>query len=452
MLVVGGGPAGLTAALAAARAGRTVTLVDAAATLGGMAASPTVAGQRVDLGSHRLHPSAPPPVARLLDELLGADLQTRPRRGRIRLADRWLPFPFGLGAAVRGLPPAVVAGLAVDQCTRPLRRPRPGADTYAEVVRVGLGPRALARFHGPMAAKLWGIDPAGLAGDLARRRIPVRSPGSVITTLVRSSGGRRVFRYPRLGYGQIVERLAEAAVEAGAELRTAMSVRVLRPEGDGAVVETGDGNTTTVGRVLWTAPLEPLLGAAGGPPELAAGAGHRGVVLVYLVVPRPQYSPFDAHYVADPAVAFSRLSEPKNYRDGPDPADRTVLCAEVPATVGDATWCATDAELAELVLAGLDRCGLPGPAVDHVEVRRLPRVYPVLTPESVAARARLLAWSEALPGVTVLGRQGLLVADNLHHVLDMALSAVSCLGDGGTWDRARWAAARSRFDGFVVDD
>ena len=55
----------------------------------------------------------------------------------------------------------------------------------------------------------------------------------------------------------------------------------------------------------------------------------------------------------------------------------------------------------------------------------------------------------------VLGRQGLAVADNLHHVLDMALAAAACL-DGGRgangWDAARWAAQRRRFDDFVVDD
>ena len=81
VLVVGGGPCGLAAALGAARRGRSVRLLEASDHLGGMAASFEVAGQRVDHGSHRLHPSAPPPVRALLDELLGADLQERRRNG-----------------------------------------------------------------------------------------------------------------------------------------------------------------------------------------------------------------------------------------------------------------------------------------------------------------------------------------------------------------------------------
>ena len=69
-----------------------------------------------------------------------------------------------------------------------------------------------------------------------------------------------------------------------------------------------------------------------------------------------------------------------------------------------------------------------------------------------AARRDALAWADAQPGVAVLGRQGLVVADNLHHVLDMALAAGACLGGPGGWDGARWDAERRRFDGFVVDD
>ena len=72
-------------------------------TAGGLAASITVDGQRVDLGSHRLHPSIRRDLLDDLRGLLGDELQLRPRNGRIRLDGRWVAFlrPADLATAAR---------------------------------------------------------------------------------------------------------------------------------------------------------------------------------------------------------------------------------------------------------------------------------------------------------------------------------------------------------------
>lgn len=435
LLVVGGGPTGLATALGAARRGLSVRLVERSGRLGGMAASIEVGGQRVDLGSHRLHPSASPPVAALLAELLGDDLQIRERNGRLRLDRSWVRFPFRPLDLVRATPPRLATRLLADA----LRAGRPDADSgsYADVVRSGLGQTALDRFHGPMATKLWGRPPDELSGELARRRISVRDAASVARRLVRTSrASGRTFLYPRLGYGQVVDRLTDAAVDAGVDIQVD--------------TEWDPANHEQPAHVAWTAPLTELAAQLGGPSD---GLQHRGVVLVYLVIPVLRWTSFDAHYVPDLDIAFARLSEPKNYRDGPDSSGRTVLCAEIPATVGDSTWLAPDATLCDLVVDGMDRCGLGRPDIDEVRTVRLPRVYPVLTSSDPDVRHRLLVWADHLPDITVLGRQGLGVADNIHHVLDMALAFTECLRNDATGPApTQWRIQRRRFETFVVDD
>jgi protoporphyrinogen oxidase len=190
--VLGAGPAGLAAAWRAAEAGHEVVVLERATAVGGMAGSFEVAGLRVDHGSHRLHPATPPEVLGALRELLGADLQTRPRHGRIRLLDRWLAFPLRTGDLLRRTPRRFAARAAVDAATGPLRRPR--ADTFAEVVRAGLGPAVLDAFYGPYARKLWDADAADLAGELARRRVSAASPADIVRRLARGArGGGRTF-------------------------------------------------------------------------------------------------------------------------------------------------------------------------------------------------------------------------------------------------------------------
>jgi protoporphyrinogen oxidase len=207
-------------------------------------------------------------------------------------------------------------------------------------------------------------------------------------------------------------------------------------------------------------PLVPLarLVDPSPPTEALAAAGrlrHRAMVLAYLVLDRPQWTEFDAHYFPALEVPLARLSEVKNYRvGGDDPVDQTVLCAELPCWPehDDPVWTAEPAHLGTLVAEALERQGLPDARPVHTEVVRLPHVYPVYRPGFEADLAAVEAWAQEQPWLTVFGRQGLFVADNTHHALAMGQAAAACLGPDGAWDEARWRRARDGFRSNVVED
>lgn len=451
LAVLGGGPAGLAAALWAARSGHTVTLLEAAPFAGGAAASHTIGGLRVDAGSHRLHPSIDPPLLAELRDLLGDDLQRRPRNGRIRLGGRWIAFPLRAADLLRSLPPGFAAAAARDAATGWARRPR--RDTFAEVVRAGLGPTMLSRFYGPYARKIWGLDAEELAGEQARRRIGANSAGGVLRRVLRAdrAADRPWFWYPRDGFGQIAEALGAAARGAGADLRLSAPVQAVTLGADHAEVSTGT-DTVTARRVWSTIPLPALARLAGAPPEVLEAGGRlrfRSMLLVYLVLDADRYSEFDAHYLPGEETPVTRVSEPKNYRDNPaDPAGRTVLCAELPCQEGDALWSADEATLGELVCDGLAAVGLPRPSPVEVQVRRLSHAYPIYDHGAADAFAALDRWADGLrPRLLTFGRQGLFAHDNTHHALAMARAAVDTLDDPASWD-----AARAVFAQHVVED
>lgn len=443
VVVLGGGPAGLAAAWRAALRGMSVVLLEREATLGGMAASFDVGGVRVDHGSHRLHATTDPAILSELQRLLGDGLQLRQRNGRIRLLGRWVRFPLSPVDALRSMPARFTAALLRDMALAPIRRA--SDTTYADVVRARLGPTMLRDFYGPYAVKLWGLPPEELSGEQAKRRIGAQSGASIAARALRRSSGR-TFWYPDRGFGAIVEALADAATDAGVEIRTSTAVeRVDLEEGSTAV------NDIHTGAVWSTLPLPALPRLGGAPPEILDAAGQlrsRALVLLYLVLDQKPWTKFDAHYFPGLETAMSRISEPANYRESADdPADRTVLCAEIPCDVGDKTWNSDAESLAAVVADDLVRAGLPPVAPVHVEARHVPSAYPIYRVGTEVALARVDAWASAQPRLLTFGRQGLFVHDNTHHAMAMAWAAADAVEPG-----REWSAARERFRAHVVED
>ncbi|GAA3441893.1 protoporphyrinogen/coproporphyrinogen oxidase [Planomonospora venezuelensis] len=503
LVVLGAGPSGLAAAWRAARRGLSVTVLERAGHVGGLSASFEVAGIRVDHGSHRLHPATPPHLLADLRRLLGDDLQTRPRNGRLRIAGRFVGFPLRAGELARRLPPGLLAAVARDAVTAPLRSggrgfpEAPGggsrtvrggdrADTYAGALRASLGPALYDALYAPYAVKLWGLPGEEIDGDQARRRVTADSPWKIAKRILRGQpGGQgKIFHYPRRGFGQIVDALAEAAVAAGAEIRLGTACTriepaegsvVLRTSAGPALPEAAPGRTEgaaggpageaagpdtaggriEAGRVFSTIPMPALarLVEPGPPEEVVRAAGRlafRAMVLVYAVHEGGRWTPYDAHYLPGPDTPVTRISEPANYRvSADDPAGRTVLCFEIPCAAGDGIWATED--FSGLVDETLAASGLPPVDLADLVVRRVPHVYPVYATGYAAHLAGLDAWAATVPNVTTFGRLGLFAHDNTHHAMAMGYDAVDALTATG-WDASAWRAARARFSAHVVED
>lgn len=452
--VIGAGPAGLYAALELAERHHEVVVFEGAARVGGMSASFEVAGQRVDYGSHRLHPATDPDVMTRIADLLGDDLQRRTRNGRIRLENRWVGFPLRPIPMVKELPFGFSSRVAVETVTKPLRRGEP--DSFAAAIEQRLGPTVARRFYRPYAHKLYGAPADELTVELADKRVSATSPLQILRKAFRATAADgRTFFYPRRGYGQISEALAEAAIDAGAEFRLSTPVLGIDTQGP-LTVRTAD-RSDRFDLALASMPIDRLVESLAPPPaaEVREAVGTlrtRAMVLVYLVLDRPRFTEFDAHYFPDAAIHTSRLSECKNYRDGDDPADTTVLCAEVPCWVDDHLWSMSDHDLGELVADELERSGLPTPNHVAVETRRQARVYPTYERSHVGARRQVDEWRPDDERVLVFGRQGLAVPDNIHHVMAMGRDAAAVVTRDGTLDHERWERALRRFATNVVQD
>jgi protoporphyrinogen oxidase len=93
IVVIGAGPAGLTAARELARMGLRPVVVEKLGTVGGLARTETYRGFFFDMGGHRFFTKAAE-VNKIWHEVLGDDFLLRPRRSRIYYDGRYFHYPL----------------------------------------------------------------------------------------------------------------------------------------------------------------------------------------------------------------------------------------------------------------------------------------------------------------------------------------------------------------------
>ncbi len=467
VVVLGAGPAGVGAAYELTRAGRArVTVLEQRDTVGGNAGSFQLDGVWVDYGSHRLHPACDPAILSNLRTLMGNDLLDRPRHGRIRLENQWIHFPLKPGDLLLRMPKKFALGVALDMVRKqPSTNGQP--DSFASVLEHTLGSTICHGFYFPYARKLWGLPPEELAATQARRRVSGNSIGKIIRKVANAVPGLKKpgagrFFYPRRGYGQITQRLCEAAKTAGAQF--IMQARVTAVERDGNTVAAvmyeveGQNHRIPTQNVWSTLPISLLVRSMNpeAPQEIAdasARIAFRGMILIYLTLEQDQFTEYDAHYFPEEAIPISRLSEPKNYSASIEPRGTTVLCAELPADPGSREWEMSDEQLGDLLRDCLERAGLPVRAkVRRAITRKLRQAYPVYIRGYEKDLALADEWLGQIEGLLTFGRQGLFVHDNTHHALYMAKAAADCLRADGSFDHQLWAHYREIFETHVVED
>ncbi|MBN2056944.1 FAD-dependent oxidoreductase [bacterium] len=462
LVILGAGPAGMSLALDALDAyGRhlDVTVLEAEEAPGGMAGGFSREGLHFDYGSHRLHKAMGADMAAWLTGMHGIELLKRPRAGRIALGGRFVGFPLSPLDGLLHLPMGFKAGLVRDMLVIPWRR-RPQAETFERLLRHGLGDTICERFYFPYARKIWGLEPDRIAAFQAHRRISSSQLGSLVRKTVWKllpGGGGDFFYYPRRGFGSLAVAMQEEILRRGG--RVLSSRRATGIESGGGMRVTcsspGGAEVHTADLVCSTIPITDLVRMLAPPPLIRAAADslrYRAMVLLYLVLDRDQFTPFDAHYTPDDSILFARMSEPGNYTVAGH-SKRTGLCFEIPCSFGDTIWTASPDDLTRRIVHDLETLGLHmKDLVAAAFIRRLRHAYPLYEVDFERHLRRLTDFLDGISGVVTLGRQGLFLHDNVHHALIMGRSAAACLKPGGGWEDGSWKMHVAAFQKQVVED
>ncbi|MGH9083476.1 MAG: NAD(P)/FAD-dependent oxidoreductase [Acidimicrobiales bacterium] len=455
VVVVGAGPAGLTAAYQLVKAGRRPLVVEADEVVGGISRTVVRDGWRFDIGGHRFFTKVRP-VEELWHEILGdADFLTRPRMSRIYYDHKYYDYPLKAANALGNLGPkeAVLCG-----CSYLRARLFPPADqsNYEGWLVARFGWRLYRTFFKTYTEKVWGVPVADMPADWAAQRIKNLDLGRAVRNALSPARNQKEitslieeFKYPRLGPGMMWERCCDLVRAGGGTVRTTTALtgirladglaRSVRLAGPGGV-----GEEVAASHVVSSMPLRDLVEVLDppAPPEVRAAAGdlaYRDFLTVALVVPAADGFPDNWIYVHAPDVKVGRIQNFGSWSPFMVKEGRTCLGLEYFVFEGDELWRAADEELVARATAELDRLGLV--AATRVEagyVVRVPKAYPHYDFSYKDNVATIVKYLDAVaPNIHPVGRNGMHRYNNQDHSMYTAMLTVeNIVGTGrhDVWD------------------
>src|SRR2546426_3858816 len=431
VVVIGAGPAGLTAARELTKAGLRPVVIEKRARVGGLARTEIFKGFRFDMGGHRFFTKVEE-VKKIWREVLGQDFLQRPRLSRIYYNRRFFYYPLRPLNALLKLGPFVAARIVLSYL-RWQFFPHPREDTFEQWVTNRFGRRLFRIFFKTYTEKVWGIPCSELRAEWAAQRIKDLSlktallhmlvrPRTTIRTLIEE------FEYPRLGPGMIWEAVAADIQRHRAVLRLESEVVSVRRTGhrvDGVVVRAAGREELIEGaHFISSMPVTELVAklSPAPPAEVRAAAAklvYRDFLTVCLIVRKPALFADNWIYVHSPEVQVGRIQNFKNWSPDMVPdAGKTSLGLEYFCAENDSLWNMPDAELVELGKRELEQIGLARAAdVEDGCVFRNEKAYPVYDAGYRDCLATVRAFVDGLENLQTIGRNGLHRYNNQDHAM-----------------------------------
>ena len=442
ILIVGAGPAGLTAAIELINRSHPCHVVESSEIVGGISRTEERNGWRFDIGGHRFFTKVAR-VEQFWHSILSQnEFLSRPRMSRIYYNKMFFDYPLKASNALGNLGLVESFRCVMSYLWVRIQRPK-DMSTFEGWTASRFGWRLYRIFFKTYTEKVWGVPATEIQADWAAQRIKNLSLFSaIINALVPSRNNRKItslideFQYPMLGPGMLWEQCARIVVENGSNLdfKTTL-VRIIRDseKGISAVCAKQDGSELRIAfsHLISSMPLGDLVLSISPPaPEgvlkAAQSLRHRDFLTVALVLPDKGVFPDNWIYIHDPSVNVGRIQNFKSWSPFMVKDGYTCLGLEYFVNVGDVLWNKSDGELIDLAIQELRELNLVDVStITEGHVVRMPKAYPMYDEKYQGCVETIRSWlADELPNVHPVGRNGMHRYNNQDHSMLTAMLTV----------------------------
>ena len=439
VIIVGAGPAGLTAAYELSKHGVPALVLEADKIVGGLARTVDYKGYLFDIGGHRFFTKWKE-VNEIWHEVLADRLLERPRLSRIFYRKKFFNYPlrakdvfFGLGC-IDSL--AVIFSFLKSRLIY-----YHNEQTLEQWVCNRFGKRLYQIFFKTYTEKVWGVPCSEIRAEWAAQRIRALSLNRVIRNALFPQKKPKVktlinsFHYPERGPGQMWETMTEILRQKNYPVLLERRVtRILHNHRRVVALETGGPNGIerfTGIDFISSMPIRDLIQALDPPaPEkvqcAASRLRYRDFLIVSLIVDRKNVIPDNWIYVHEPGVRVGRIQNFKNWSPAMVPnSNKTCLGMEYFVFEHDSLWSSRDDELISLAKHEIAALGLATQEeIQDGVVVRMPKAYPMYDQGWLKQIAVIRNYIEAvLPNLQLVGRNGMHKYNNQDHSMITAQCA-----------------------------
>jgi protoporphyrinogen oxidase len=444
VMIIGAGPAGLTASYQLSKAGVESIVLEKTQVLGGLSRTAKYKNYYFDIGGHRFFTKMKE-VEDIWKEVLGDDFLRCKRLSRIYYNNKFFYYPLRVLNALFGLgiwnSLMVLASYLYVKFT-----PRKQDDTFEQWVSNRFGRRLFHIFFKTYTEKVWGVPCNEIRAEWAAQRIKGlslftalknalmknnrnnRKKNIVIKTLINE------FFYPKLGPGMMWDAVANNIKNNGSLVWFCAEVEGIRWSQNRVealeVRQHGEIKTVYGTDFISSMPIrEAIQKFKPSVPKKVLDAAndlkYRDFLTVALIINKRNIFPDNWIYIHDSNVKVGRIQNFKNWSPYmvPNP-DKTCLGLEYFCFENDYLWNMPDEQLIELAKTELEELGFVNPMdVEDGAVVRMPKAYPIYDSTYQESLKIIRQFLDSINNFQPIGRNGLHKYNNQDHSMLTAIKA-----------------------------
>ena len=431
VVIIGAGPAGLTAAYELSKRGVSSVVLEADGVVGGLARTVDYKGYLFDIGGHRFFTKWDE-VNAIWSEILGDKFLNRPRLSRIFYRNRFFHYPLSVQNALFGLGLIENVRIVLSYLNSRIF-PSKEEQNLEQWVSNRFGKRLYEVFFKTYTEKVWGVPCTEIRSEWAEQRIRGLSLTTAVRNAVFGQQATRLktlinnFQYPERGPGQMWETMTDRLRQRGSPVLLSRPVTRIVHNAKGVTsLETcgPDGVESHSGtHFISSMPIRELIAAIDPPPpeavrQAASRIRYRDFLIVSLIVNRKEVMPDNWLYVHDPMVRVGRIQNFKNWSPAmvPDP-QKTCLGMEYFVFENDDLWSMPDEKLIQLAMNEIAVLRLArSEEIEDGTVVRMPKAYPMYDTDYLEHVNVIREYVEtALLNLQLIGRNGMHKYNNQDH-------------------------------------